>query len=122
MSKFKFTKKGYPDSSVTIGFVKDMSAAIEILKSTGNDPTDYDIEEVKPCPYCHANKQWTEMFYKARPDVKKDGMIFGELIGIHSNCIGFDGQKYFFCSFGNVYGCPIEYCPMCGRPLNEDEE
>ena len=107
---------------MTMGFIKDETAAIKMLKSAGLDPKDYDIEEVKPCPYCHANEHWTKVYHKVRPETEEDGMTFGELIGIHSNCIGYDGQRYFFCSFGDVYGCPIDYCPMCGRPLNEEEE
>lgn len=121
MSKFKFIKKGHSNNQVTMGFIKDKPAAIEILKSVGLNPKDYDIEKVKPCLYCHANKQWTEAYYKVRPETKEDGMIFGKLIGIHSNCIGFDGQRHFFCSFGNVYGCPINYCPECGRDLRSDD-
>lgn len=79
-------------------------------------------KQQKNCPYCHTDKKWTEIYYTVRPETQEDGMTFGELIGFHSNCIGFDGQRYFFCSFGNVYGCPIDYCPKCGRPLNEEDE
>lgn len=74
------------------------------------------------CPYCHFDHETTEIYYKARPDTAKDGMYFGKMRGICSNAIGYDEKTYFFCSFGNIYGCPINYCPMCGRPLNEEEE
>ena len=73
------------------------------------------------CPYCHTNKEATKSYYKVRPDVEKDGMTFGKMRPLWSSSIGYDGQTYYFCSFGNVYGCPINYCPMCGRPLNEEE-
>lgn len=79
------------------------------------------MRKQKNCPYCHANKKWTEIYYKVRPETQKDGMSFGESISLNSNCIGFDGQRYFFCSFRNIYGCPINYCPMCGRPLRGDD-
>lgn len=76
----------------------------------------------KNCPYCHFDHETTEIYYKARPDTAKDKMCFGKTRGICSNAIGYDGREYFFCSFRNIYGCPINYCPMCGRPLNEEEE
>ena len=79
-------------------------------------------EKQKNCPYCRYDKETTQDYYKVRPDTAKDKMTFGELILPSDRAIGFDGQRYFFCSFGNIYGCPIEYCPMCGRPLNEEEE
>ena len=79
-------------------------------------------ERQKNCPYCYADKATTKLYYKVRPDTKNDGMYFGKTRGICSNAIGYDGREYFFCSFRNIYGCPINYCPMCGRPLNEEEE
>lgn len=78
-------------------------------------------EKQKNCPYCHINEETTRMYHKVRPDTKKDKMVFCKDYGLCSNCIGYDGQKYFFCSFGNIYGTPIKYCPMCGRLLNEEE-
>lgn len=79
-------------------------------------------KEQQNCPYCHASEKATKAYYKVRPDVEKDRMSFGAMRNSWCNSIGYDGQTYYFCSFGNVYGSPINYCPMCGRPLNEEKE
>lgn len=97
----------------------------EYADSIGSEQTEKveaKIDKQKNCPYCHANKEATKEYYKVRPDVAKDGMSFGKIRNSWCNSIGYDGQTYYFCSFGNVYGCPINYCPMCGRPLNKEEE
>lgn len=79
-------------------------------------------EKQKNCPYCHANKEATKEYYKVRPDVAKDGMSFGKILNSWCNSIGYDGQTYYFCSFGNVYGCLINYCPLCGRSLSDEND
>lgn len=77
-------------------------------------------EKQKNCPYCRPDEETTRMYHKVRPDTKRDKMAFCKGHGLCSNCIGYDDQKYFFCSLENVYGYPISYCPVCGRPLNEE--
>ena len=79
-------------------------------------------EKQKNCPYCHKSVESTKAYYAVRPDTALDGMTFGALIQISDGAIGFDGQRYYFCSFKNIYGSPIDCCPMCGRPLSNKAE
>lgn len=76
----------------------------------------------KNCPYCHKSVESTKAYYAVRPDTALDGMTFGALIQISDGAIGFDGQRYYFCSFKNIYGSPIDCCPMCGRSLSSKAE
>ena len=79
-------------------------------------------EKQRNCPYCHKSVESTKAYYAVRPDTALDGMTFGALIQISDGAIGFDGQRYYFCSFKNIYGSPIDCCPMCGRPLSNKAE
>lgn len=79
-------------------------------------------KEQKNCPYCHINEETAKMYHKVRPDTKRDKMVFCKDHGLCSNCIGYDGQNHFFCSFRNIHGYSIKYCLMCGRPLHKEVE
>lgn len=76
----------------------------------------------KNCPYCHSEKP---LF----------SIMADEIVGYIANCL--DSQQFTVvydfspeaitdeelinAPFGN-HKCAINYCPMCGRPLNEEEE
>lgn len=122
MSKFKFIKKGHPDNSVTIGFVKDRPAAIEILKSTGNDPANYDIEEVKPCPYCYGEKplRSEDNDYQRLIINDTDSVMEYEECVVKGTYMTEHGEEPNF--VWKEVPFAINYCPICGRDLRSDEE
>lgn len=64
-------------------------------------------EKQKNCPYCHGGR-------KAKPLVE-NGDDFLSFDRHGSVCFGDDGAVTFY---ENI----IKYCPMCGRPLNKEEE
>lgn len=78
-------------------------------------------EKQKNCPYCHESKMDESCMYLLREDAKLDNMKFCKMIGTFVNCVGFSDQ-YYFCSPEVLYGCPIKFCPICGRPLNKVPE
>ena len=83
-------------------------------------------EKQKNCPYCHVNSDigvtWMdgELQFDAIIDdshVQTDGDVWGD--------IWFDPKNHFLKSWGEDTDpliIDIAYCPMCGRPLNEEEE
>ena len=71
-------------------------------------------EKQKNCPYCHGKIQG-QMLGKKMLDKTPDGnawldMADNGVFEYHINGITVLGEKKF------------KYCPMCGRPLNEEEE
>ena len=57
------------------------------------------------CPYCHG--------YDYDGYLIKDGWLDMSI---------FDSNKIILRTDPASYEVPINYCPMCGRPLNEEEE
>lgn len=65
-------------------------------------------EKQKNCPYCHEKDNLLQ--------TNDERPVDGDLVYINGN-----GYLNSETDLGHVYR-KINYCPMCGRPLNEEEE
>ncbi len=65
----------------------------------------------KNCPYCHGMKRMQDrLIYETRRDIlalKDNSLEYTLVLPNHKK---YEAQAY------------IAYCPMCGRPLNEEEK
>ena len=68
------------------------------------------MEQQKNCPYCHELNKWHKPFYLAKPDISLRAFSDGSLEIDYSD----DGRSAAFFTESSV----INYCPVCGRPLN----
>lgn len=66
-------------------------------------------EKQKNCPYCHGMKRMRDrLIYETRRDIlelNNNSLEYTVILPGHKE---YEAQVY------------VEYCPMCGRPLNEE--
>ena len=73
------------------------------------------------CPYCHSEKAIIQLRNEIQVYIA-NGLNNQSLALIYDfSDEAITDEELINAPFGN-HKCAINYCPMCGRPLNEEEE